>query len=382
MAANPGARRSGSVDNRWALALSVTQDLMNALAASRIGEGLPVGRTTRRVTMPMMGELDVTLDLTILGLNIALSPEDGGRLRTTVRAAGDVSFGEGSPMPPLPGRPIVAAEVLVPVHAELRPDGRFVASVDPSRGEFVGMKLERIEGADIDPGTLEAMGGMLFASLGDDAFASMASGIDPIGVELPADQARPLVQLGVRPAPADIVVEDGVLTVGLPAHDDVEGHATAHLRPGQQISAGIASGTLTRLAYALAERTLGVPLPFDVELQPANSEVGARIRNRRLIETPWLPDLRPGVRTAVAARLAGDRIELSPREAWIELPLVPPVVNRINRAVGSLASLAPVSTSLPARYRVPVADGVTITLAVTELAMRPDGVTCVVDIQA
>ncbi|NLA35067.1 MAG: hypothetical protein GX868_05185 [Actinobacteria bacterium] len=380
MAANSGATHSGSVESRWALALTVTEEIVNAAAAFRVGEGISAGAVTQKVNLPMMGELEVSLDLSIIAVTVTMSPEHNGRLHTAVRATGEVSFGAGSPMPALPGKPVVRADVLVPVRVELRPDGRFIAMLDLANAEVDALTLEAIEGANIDPDTLHAMGSMLFGSIGPDLFSGLTASMDTIGVELDPVQARPLVHIGVRSAPADIIVGDGTLTIGLPAVDAVEGHASVALRPGQHIGAGVSAGALTQIAYRVMEDSLGVPLPFDVELEPASSEVGARIRNRRLTDSPFIPDLRPGVRTAVAARLVGERIELSPREAWVELPFVPSFVNRFNRAIGSLASLAPVSTSVPATMDVPVGDGSTVGLAVTELAMRADGVSCVIDV--
>lgn len=353
---------------------------MNAAAAFRVGEGISAGAITQKVNLPMMGELEVSLDLAIIGVTVTMSPTHGGRLHTAVRATGEVSFGAGSPMPALPGKPVVRADVLVPVRVEFRPDGRFIAMLDLANAEVDALTLEAIEGADIDADTLHAMGSMLFGSIGPDLFGGLTASMDTFGIELDPVQARPLAQIGVRAAPADIIVGDGTLTIGLPSVEGVEGHASVALRPGQHIGAGVSAGALTQIAYRVMEDSFGVPLPFDVDLTPANSEVGARIRNRRLTNSPFIPDLRPGVRTAVAARLVGERIELSPREAWVELPLVPSFVNRFNRAVGSLASLAPVSTSLPAKADLPVGDGASVGLAVTELAMRPDGVSAVIDV--
>lgn len=379
MAASRFGQSTSIAGERWALSLGVTDEVLNLAAAFYIGDGIAAGELNRRFTLPLMGEVDLSLALTITGVEFTSSPDHDGRLHASIRAAGSVDFGAGAAMPALPGRALVRADVLVSPRVELRPDGRFVAALDLEGAELLRTVIEGIEGSEVDPGTAAVMGDMLFASIGGDIFSGLAAQMGRIGIELEPHQAQPLVDLGVRAAPGDVVIDEGHMTVGLIAVDSVEGHAIAPLRPGQDVVVGLASGSLTQLALRLAEDSLGVPLPFEVDLQTHSSEVAARIRNRRLTSLGFLPDLRTGVRASVAARLLDDRIELSPREAWVELPLVPSFVNRFNQALGSLASLTPFQVSLPAKVSVPIDDSTTVAVRATELAMRPDGVVCVLE---
>jgi hypothetical protein len=77
----------------------------------------------------------------------------------------------------------------------------------------------------------------------------------------------------------------------------------------------------------------------------------------------------------------GGNLELSLREAWVELPLVPAAVNRLNRFFGGVASLAPLNVSIPAHTTIPVRpdSDATLAMSIVGLEVERDGVAFVVE---
>jgi len=222
---------------------------------------------------------------------------------------------------------------------------------------------------------------MLFAAVGGELFEGLADQMGSVGLELEPEQGHVFRELGVHPAPADIEVHQGAMTVGLPAVPGLEGRADAERVSGHRVGVGVAAGALSALANRLAADAIGTPLPFEFDVIARDDRVGARVRNQRLVDSPYLPDLRPGFRSTVRPRLVGGNLELSLREAWVELPLVPAAVNRLNRFFGGVASLAPLNVSIPAHTTIPVRpdSDATLAMSIVGLEVERDGVAFVVE---
>ncbi|MEZ5322111.1 MAG: hypothetical protein R2698_08580 [Microthrixaceae bacterium] len=369
-------------DPQWALCAVVTEDVLNRLADHGIGDGLTSGEIRRRFELPMLGAVDLGLVMTIVGVRFEMSSRHGDRLAATIRATGAVSFHGDTAMPEMPGLARVRGEVLVRPVVELDEDGSFRAVLDLANSELVGVVLEGIDGSDADSQTQEMMGQMLFAAVGGELFGALASQLDSVGLELDPDQGRHLSEMGVAPGAADVVVGDAVMTVGLRAVPGLDGVATATPVDGRRIGVGVAAGALTSLVNRLVADAMGSPLPFECDVIARESRVGTRIRNRRLVDLPYLPDLRPGLRSTIRPELSHGRLHLRLREAWVELPWVPAPVNRFNRMLGGAAAVTDLGITLPARIALPARQGseVMVDAEVVELDVGRDGVQLVVEL--
>ncbi|MFN8051839.1 MAG: hypothetical protein U0Q22_10405 [Acidimicrobiales bacterium] len=368
-------------EHHWALSAVVSEEFLNTLARNGIGDGIEAAEFRQQFNLPLLGSLDLGVTLTIVGVTFQMIEENVDRLHATIRATGHIVFHGDTMMPALPGLAHVRGDVLVHPRVELRPDGRFVAILDLAGSELVGMTLEGIDGVEADAEAQEMMGQMLFAAVGGELFEGLAMQMGSIGLELEADQGHVFRELGVRPSPADIEMHHGAMTVGLPAISGLEGRAVAERVSGQRVGVGVAAGALGALANRVAADAVGAPLPFELDVIARDERVGARIRNQKLVDIPFLPDMRPGFRSTVRPRLVGDQLELSLREAWLELPLVPPAVNRFNRLLGGVASLAPLNVSVPAHASLPVRPGsdAHLNVRIADLTVGRDGVAFVVE---
>lgn len=364
----------------WALSVVVSEEFLNTLARNGVGDGIEAAELRRTFDLPLLGALDLSVRMCIVEVTFQMLEEHGDRLFASIRATGEVSFHGDAPMS-MPGLARVRGDVLVRPRVEYRPDGTFVALLDLAGSELVAMAFEGIDGLESTADAQEMMGQMLFAAVGGELFEGLAQQMGSIGIELEPERGRVFGELGAQPAPADVAVHQGVMTVGLPAVPGLEGRAMAERVSGHRVGVGVAAGALSALANQLAADAVGAPLPFEFDVIARDDRVGARIRNQRLVDTPLLPDLRPGLRSTVRPRLVGDRLELSLREAWVELPLVPPVVNRLNRLLGGVASLAPLSVSIPAHGSIPVRpdSDVRLDLSIVDLEVERDGVAFVVE---
>ncbi len=85
----------------------------------------------------------------------------------------------------------------------------------------------------------------------------------------------------------DAQVSSGVLSIGLPATDAVDGrfgYSIAGHRAGRGVS--LAASGVDRLAGAALERALGgLPMPVEIELDLADRRVGALLRQPRLVSS-------------------------------------------------------------------------------------------------
>jgi hypothetical protein len=142
------------------------------------------------------------------------------------------------------------------------------------------------------------------------------------------------------------------------------------------VGVGLASSGVDHLARELLARAIGdLPLPFELEVDLGEQQVGAALRQTRLISQRF-PDFRSSIRTEVRPRLVRGRLELSVRAAWLELPpMVPSLFNQLSRRLGGLASLAPLNFRFPATVQVPLIPGSddTIPIVVDDLRVTADG---------
>jgi hypothetical protein len=378
------AGSDGAASGAWALSVVVSERFLNGLAATGIGDGIVVEPMRKTFQLPMMGPMELTLGMTIVGVDFQMDPQHGNRLFASIRATGTVEAHGETAMPLLPGVARVRGDVLVDPLVELREDGSFVAVLDVLHSDLVAMELEGIDGIEGDAEAQLQMSQMLFAAVGGELFDGLAERLGSIGLELDPRRAEAVADLGVAVGRADVRVEADHMVVGLPATPGLVGAARPVEVGGTRVGVSIASGALSVLVDQLARERLGQGIPFELDVDTRARRVGGRVRNSRLVASEGLPDLRSGIRYSVRPRLEGDRIELSLREAWIELPPVVPLVepiNRISRWLGGAASRAPLTLSLPARVSLPVRPGSTATMrvSVVDIDVGDDGVHVTVD---
>lgn len=335
-----------SGESHWALSVAVSEEFLNALALSGIGEGIEAPPLRQTFNLPMLGPIDLSVAMTITAVEFSMRAEHDQRLHARVHATGELTVHGDSMMPAFPGLARVHGDVLVAPRIELSADGGFTAVLALSTSELIAMGFDGIDGVDVDSEIQAQMGQMLFAAVGADLFAGLSAGLGDVGLELAPDAAAVIGEMGVVAGPADVEVRDGSLIVGLRATEHLEGHAAIAPTEGTSLGVGIAAGALTTLFNRLAYDALGMQLPVEFDVIAAERRVGGRIRNERLL--PSLPDVRPGLRYTVRPRLFGDEIELTLREVWVELPYVPSIVNQTSRFFGGIASRAPLSVKVPA----------------------------------
>jgi len=379
--AEPSRRHRSGTDGPWALSLTVSEGFLNQLAATGIGDGVEVPVFRETFPMPMLGEIELAMGMTIVGVSFEMLEGHPGRLKASIRAAGSIEILGDSAMPSMPGRAIVRGEVLVAPVIELREDGTFRAVLDLPGSELVGMVFEGFEGADTDVDTAAAVGQMLFATIGGELFEGLAHHMGMLGLDLDAETSAAFGLAGVEASPADVRVLDGQMVIGLPSIAGLEGHASPADCGVSGLGLGVADGALAEVLTVVGGLMLGVELPFDVEFVSDRRGIGGRVRNRRLVGSSLVPDLRSGLRYTLAPRLVGDHVEISVREAWVELPFVPPLVNQFNRVLGGAAGLAPLRIRLPARHQLPARPGTdeTVELLVSRIEGVDGGVNATVD---
>jgi hypothetical protein len=380
---------------RWALCASVTQDLLNDLVLFAVGGGVALDPLEQQIALPGMGDVQLRLALTITGGRFDLRADDGGRARVIVTADGDVAVRaadyegdvvEGAPMGlPAPPAPIpVRVEALVDLVLELRDDRTVSVGLDLSRAELVGLGVDRDapvpEGVDEGAWSgITSMVDVMFSSMGGDLFATLGEHVGSVGTDLGADIGLVLHELGVAHGPAEVRVGDELLTVGLSARPEVTGRAEPVPLAGKRLGVSAAGSGIDHLARTLVARAVGdLPLPFELEVDLGEAQVGTMLRQTRLLSERF-PDLRGAVRTEVRTRLVGGRLELAVTAAWVELPAALPgmgFINDLSRRVGGLASLAPLRFRFPATIGLPVIPGSSDTLPVRvdDLRVSADGV--------
>ena len=388
LAAAPSAPR------RLAACASVTEEMLNLLVLFGVGAGVPLDPVETNVTLPGMGEVRLGLALTVTGAEFDLRADDGGRARVVVRAMGDVSVRssdmEGDTTDaaaagglPVPQVPIpVRVEALVDPFMELLADRNVAVGLDLEAGELVSLSVDpdvpAPEGmADGAWSGLVQMAGMMFSMMGDGLFDTLGQHVGRISADLGPDVGTMMADLGVATGPASVSISSGLMSFALPATDEVVGTAEPVPVAGTRVGLGLASSGVDHLARELLARAIGdLPLPFELEVDLGEQQVGAALRQTRLISERF-PDLRSAVRTEVRPRLVGGRLELSVRAAWLELPpFLPGLVNQLSRRLGGLASLAPLNFRFPATVQAPLVPGSddTVPIVVDDLRVTADGI--------
>ena len=391
-AAKRSAAPAASSSRRWALCASVTQELLNELVLFAMGDGVTLDPLEQLVTLPALGEVRLRLGLTITGGRFDLRGDDDGRARVVITADGDVSVHstdyEGDSMDiapmgfPVPPAPIpVRVEALVDPYLELRDDHTLSVGLDLERAELVSLAVDVDapvpDGVDRTVWTgVTQMTNLMFGSMGDGLFASLGEHVGSVGMDLGPDIGMVLADLGVDHGRADARVASGLLSFGLRAHDAVEGRAEPVPVAGKTLGVSLARSGVDHLTQKLLERALGgLPMPFELEVDLGEQQVGGTLRQTRLLSERF-PDLRTAVRTEVRPRLLRGRLELTVQAAWVEMPsIVPSFVNDISRRVGGLLSLAPLRFRFPATVQVPIIPGSddTLPVRVDDLRVTADG---------
>ncbi len=410
---NPKAasKESGSANqtpqsNRSAVCASVTQEMMNDLVLFVVGAGIKLEPLETAIALPGMGDIAVRLALTITGAEFDLRAEDAGRVRVIVFADGDVSTraedfdGDvadvevGAPAPSLAGMPVAPAPIPVRVEAlvepfiELHADSTVALGINLETAELVSLQTNPDAPVPdgIDAATWAGslgMFSMLFGSLGDGLFAKLGEHVGVVGTELDEGVGAVLFQIGVASGRAQISVSSGLLTVGLPAAESVLGAAMAVPIAGKRVGLGLASSAVDALTQIIILRAAGdLPLPFELDLELGEQQVGSRIRNTRVLPDSF-PDLRSALRTEVRTRLLRGRLELSVQAAWVELPsAVPSIFNVVSRKLGELVSLTPMRVRFPAKIELPIIPDSkdTIPVLIDDLRVTTDGLGLVVSL--
>jgi len=374
-----------------ALIASVTEDLLNDVIAVVIGAGIEVDPLEQVVTLPGMGEVDLRLELTVTGGRVELRPGEGGRARAIANGIGVVSVrgsaygGEEAEagalgLPDVPAPIPVRVEALIAPAIELRADQTLALGLDLAGAELVSLLVDT--DADVPDGVdaaawtgITQIVQVMFHSLGADLWAALGEHVGEVGAVLGPDVAVLLAELGVAVGPAAVRVGSGTLTVAFAADEHISGHAEPVPVAGKRIGVGLSASGLDHLGRMLLERVLGsARLPFDLEIEVGEQQLGGRLRNSRLFEQ--LPDLRPALRTDLRPRLIDGRLEVSLQAAWLELPsVVPAVINDLSRRAGGLVSLAPARLRFPATVNIPVGDtGDTVPICVEEIRLTAAGV--------
>lgn len=390
----PALAAAPSAPRRLAACASVTEEMLNLLVLFGVGAGVPLDPVETNVTLPGMGEVRLGLALTVTGAEFDLRADDGGRARVVVRAMGDVSVRssdmEGDTTDaaatgglPVPQVPIpVRVEALVDPFMELHADRNVSVGLDLEAGELVSLSVDpdvpAPEGmADGAWSGLVQMAGMMFSMMGDGLFDTLGQHVGRISADLGQEVGTMMSDLGVATGPASVSVSSGLMSFALPATDEVVGTAEPVPVAGTRVGLGLASSGVDHLARELLARAIGdLPLPFELEVDLGEQQVGAALRQTRLISERF-PDLRSAVRTEVRPRLVGGRLELSVRAAWLELPpFLPGLVNQLSRRLGGLASLAPLNFRFPATVQAPLVPGSddTVPIVVDDLRVTADGV--------
>ncbi len=383
--------------SKWAVCAAVTQEMLNDLVLFAVGAGVPLDPVETDVALPALGDVRLKVALTITGGTFDLRADDGGRVRVVVSASGEVeakALGfDGDASSILPSGPVpipVRVEALVDPVLELRDDFTMQVGLAVQGGELIGVTVDADAPAPegMDPSTwapMTQMVNMLFMSMGTQLWAGLGEHVGVVGTEVGADVGAILADLGVAVGRAEVHVASGLLTVGLPATDDVVGRAAPVPVSGKRVALSLADSGVHRLAALLIPLALGpAPMPFEIEVNLGDQTVKGTVRQTRILSES-IPDLRLSLRTDIRPRLVGGRLELSLQAAWVELPALgglaafTGLINDVSRRVGGLASLAPLQLKFPAVIQVPIGtsqpDGTpdTIGIAVDDLRVTGDG---------
>ncbi len=378
---------------RWAIWAAVTEDLLNDIVAMGIGEGVSLAPVEQQITLPAMGEVVLGLDLTITGARVECRGDDGGRARATVSGLGEVTVrgsdyegdqisGGALGMPQVPAPLPVELVALCHPFARLNDDHSVAFGLSLRGAELLSLDVDRGSevpaGVDPDAWTgMLAMVSMMFSSVGSDLFAGLGEAVGTVGMDLGSEVGSVLSDLGVEVGDGDAQVSSGMLSVGLPANEAVQGRAIPVPISGHRAAFSLATTGVDRLAARLLESALGgIPSPVELDIDLKERRIAAGFRQPRVVSDRF-PDIRSRLNTDVAVKLRGGRIEVSLASAWVELPpIVPSFVNEFNSRLGELWSMAPVRYRLPKRLEFPLGDehGTMLGVNVDDLRVDPSGV--------
>lgn len=392
--------KRGSATGTWAVCAAVTQEMLNDLVQFVVGDGVALDPVETDVALPGMGDIRLKVALTVNGGSFDLRADDGGRVRATATAAGQVDASalgfDGSTAPVasmLPSGPVevpVRVEALVDPVVELNDDLTVTVGLAVHGGQLVGVSVdedaEPPDGVDPDAWVgITQMFNMLFSTMGEQLWEALGEHVGVVGNDAGADVGTVLSDLGVVPGRAEVRVATGLLTLGLPGGDELVGRASPVPVAGSRVAVSLARSGVHNLAVMLLPLATGSrPLPFEIEVDLGDQRVRGTVRQTRIL-SDRVPDLRMSLRTDLSPRLSGGRLEIALRAAWVELPsLFPSFVNDLSRQVGSLASLAPLRMRFPSVIQVPVGEGDgggdpdTVGIRVDDLRVTADGVGVVV----
>lgn len=380
---------------------AVTEEMLNDLAIVAVGGGATLEQVETDVALPAMGDVRLRVTLTVTGGSFDLRADDDGRARVVVTASGDVAVDvldfEGDTAPAagmLPSSPVpipVRVEALVDPVVELNEDLTVTVGLAVEGGELIGVTVDTDapapDGVDAETWVpMTQMVDMLFMTMGEQLWASLGAHVGVVGSDLGTDVGAVLSDLGVAVGRADVRVTTGLMTVGLPAVPGLVGRATPLPVAGRRVALSLAeSGVHEVAALLLALVAGGRPLPFEIQVDLGDQRVQGTVRQTRIL-SERVPDLRLALRTDLRPRLAGGRLEVSVRAAWVELPELFPsfgltgAINDVSRRVGSLAGLAPLRMQFPAVIEVPVPSaggdsaGETVGIRIDDLHVGADGI--------
>ncbi len=382
----PSSNPKSSSTFRSAVTLAITDELLNDLAVIGLGDGVSMDPAQQEMNLPGMGEVVLSLALTVTGMSFDLRSDDSDRARITILGAGEVGVrtignvgGSVEGMPESPAPLPVSLTCLVRPFLELRDDHTVSVGLDLRDAELVKLGVveggEPPEGVESDAwaGVLQ-MTSMMFAMMGDQLFDGLAESVSAVGIDLGSNIGDELARLGVDVGVAEVQVSSGVLTLALAARDEVEGRAVPVPVAGKRVGVGMAGSGVREGVTMLLERAAGgLVLPFELDVSLGEQQVRSSLKQQRLAQ--WLPDLRSAVNTEVRVALMRGRLEVAVASAWLELPpVVPGFVNRFNRRIGSMLSLAPLKFRLPSTIDLPAGDGVNVGIRVDDLRVGKDGV--------
>ena len=291
-------------------------------------------------------------------------------------------------MPVAPAPIPVRVEALVQPRIELQANSTVAIGLNLETAELISLQTnpDAPVPEGVDPASWAGalgMFSMLFGSLGDGLFDTLGQHVGVVGTELDESVGRILGQIGVAQGEAQISVSSGLLSIGLPATESVVGQALPVPIAGKRVGLGLASSAVDALTQMMILRAAGdLPLPFELEFELGEQQVGGRIRNTRLLPDSF-PDLRSAFRTEVRTRLLRGRLELSVQAAWVELPsAVPSIFNQLSRKLGELVSLTPMRVRFPARIELPVIpdSSDTIPVLIDDLRVTTEGLGLVVSL--
>lgn len=368
-----------------AVALTLPAVALDLAAALAVGEGIHAGTVPHEMEVPVMGRIAATLDLTITGGTFTLAPSSRPSVILAVRGAVRIGLDAEAPIPS-PADPIdVVVTAEVPIAVTLNPTSVTI-SLDVAGAEYRSAEVVASDGGELGP--VAQIAGMLLMSMGEDLFTSLAGSMGSLEESI---DGVPTADLGLATGPAEVLVGDGELYVGIsPAVPSDQCAQPVVLGQRDQLHLGLAvagSAVGPVLEWYLGRALGGSPVPFEIETRMGSAGLSGRVRNQRILPGGF-PDVRPRMRSTIGVSLGDSTVDVTLTEAWVESPLLPRPVNRLNRQLGGLASsLVPkrlTSVSVPSELRFPLPEaiggGAELSVTIAQLDFAHQHATVVVTI--